>query len=59
MVGNLTNLNLSVGPLSVGKNWLSLGLSALAKLDPTGKEPVGMSARTMAKRFLIAKMRME
>ncbi len=59
MVGNLTNLNLSMGPLLVGKNCLSLGLSVLEKSGPSGKELVGMLAGIMAKRFPIAEMQME
>ncbi len=53
MVGNSTNLNLSKGPLLVGKNCSSLGLSVLEKSGHSGKEPVGMSAGIMANRIPI------
>ncbi len=51
MVGNLTNLNLSMGLLLGGKKFPSSGLLVMEKLGPSGKEPIGMSAGIMANKF--------
>ncbi len=59
IVGNLTKLNLSKGSLLGGKKSPSLGLSVLVKLDPSGKEPNGISAGIMANKFTTAEVLMQ
>ncbi len=59
MFGNLMNLNFSKGLLLVGKKALSLGLSALEKSGPPGKDPNNVAAGTMANKFLIAEVLMQ
>ncbi len=59
MFGNLTNLYLSKGSLLVGKKALSSGLLVLEKSGPSGKEPSGVVAVTMANKFLRAEVPMQ